>query len=105
MPWISINQWKKKNKIGVPKKTQKLKEVKPKAPKERWQLIGLDTFSSEWYRLDSYPTQAQAEEAAQEKLREIERLQPTSSSGGQGGIQDQVHIERPDKTRYRVYPK
>lgn len=99
MPWISINQWKTKNKIGIQPKKRSQK------PKKRFKLIGFDTFSSEWYNLSTHATEAAAEEAAQEKLRENERHQPTASSGGQAGIQDQVHIERPDGTRYRVFPK
>jgi hypothetical protein len=100
MPWMSINQWKKKTGIGKPKKASNTRKRK-----EMFKLLGLDTFSSEWYNLGSFQTEAKAQAAAQKKLRESEKLQPTSSSGGQAGIQDQVHIERPDGTSYRVFPK
>lgn len=99
MPWISINQWKKANKIGIqPKK-------KPKKRKESFKLLGFDTFSSEWYNLSTHNTEAAAREAAQEKLRENESHQPTSSSGGQSGIQDRVYIGLPDGSTYRVFPE
>lgn len=67
-----------------------------------WRLLGFDTFSGEWYTLKGkYVTEAQAREAARKRLAELEKSQPTADSGGQDGIQDQVHIERPDGTRYR----
>lgn len=71
-----------------------------------WKLLGYDEFSSEWYDLDSYPTEKAAQNAAKKRLQELEKTQPTGSSGGQGfyGIQDRVFIERPDRTRYRVFP-
>lgn len=94
MPWIPMNHWKKKERA--------LKKRKAKAP--WYKLLGYDTFSSEWYSLGSYPSETAAQNAAQEKLKENERHQPSSSSGGQSGIQDQVHIEQPDGTRYRVFP-
>lgn len=101
MPWMSINEWKKKNKVEV----KATKKSKPEKAKERFLLRGFDTFSSDWYDIGSYATEAEAKEIAQEVLRENERLQPTSSSGGQSGIQDRVFIERPDGSRYRVFPK
>ena len=69
---------------------------------EEWKLEGFDTFSEEPYPLEgSYPTRAAAEEAARKRLEELEKSQPTSSSGGQKGIQDQVRVIRPDGTKYR----
>lgn len=70
-----------------------------------WTLLGYDTFSNEWYTLDSYPSQAAAETAAKARLKELEQTQPSASSGGQGffGIQDRVYIKRPDGTEYRVF--
>lgn len=71
-----------------------------------WKVLGYNEFSSEWYGLGSYPTEKAAQSHAKKKLEELERHQPTSSSGGQGyyGIQDRVWIERPDGTKYRVFP-
>src|SRR5262245_18102138 len=65
----------------------------------RWRLRGYDTFAGEDYPLPgSYWTEAQAQRAARKRLAELERTQPSVSSGGQrpGGIQDQVYIVRPD---------
>ena len=72
---------------------------------KKWKLVGWDTFSSEEYSLSEHKTQQLAETAAAERMQELERTQPSSSSGGQGffGIQDQVYIERPDGTRYRWF--
>ncbi len=78
------------------------------ASKEKYRLQGYDTFGGEWYTLpNSYNTESEAEEAAREKLKEIERLQPSSSSGGQypTGIQDRFYIVYPDGTKRRILPK
>jgi hypothetical protein len=67
-----------------------------------WRLVGWDTFSGESYRLEgSWRTEEQARQAARLRLRELERLQPTSQSGGQQGIQDHVHIVGPKGANYR----
>lgn len=70
---------------------------------KRWKLIGYDTFSNEDYSISEHRSQALAEQAAAERLQELERTQPSAHSGGQAlyGIQDQVFIERPDGSRYR----
>jgi hypothetical protein len=73
---------------------------------EKWRLLGYDTFEGEFYTLpDEYPSQAKAEGAAAERLRGLEKSQPSTSSGGQGvdGIQDRVHVVRPDGTSYRYF--
>lgn len=68
-------------------------------------LKGYDSFSEEWYELrGTYRTEALAERAAQERLKELNRTQPSDQSGGQAGIQDEVWIERPDGTKRRVFP-
>ena len=68
-----------------------------------WRLEGYDTFSTEWYDLEGYyPTEGSAIEAAKARLEELETTQPSASSGGQDGIQDQVFVIRPDGTRFRV---
>lgn len=104
MPWISVNQWKKKHNIGIQPKKMIPKKTRPK---KKFLLLGFDTFSSEWYSLGRFSTEAEAQEAAQKKLKENEQLQPSSGSGGQGflGIQDRVFIEGPDGNRYRVFPR
>ena len=72
---------------------------------ESWKLEGYDTFDHRPYRLPGeYQSQADAERAALERLQELERTQPRSLSGGQGGIQDRVYIVRPDGTQYLFDP-
>jgi len=74
----------------------------------RWRLRGHDTFAGEAYPLPgSYRTEAQAQKAARKRLADLERTQPSVSSGGQrpGGIQDQVYIVRPDGSAYRYLPE
>jgi len=123
MPWMSINQWKKKHKIGLKQKEaiqsngkeQHKSEANPKPkphsngkeeePDLPFKLLGFDTFSSEWYSLGSFHTEGKALAAAQAKLRVLEHTQPSRSSGGQSGIQDRVFIERPDGTQARVFPQ
>jgi hypothetical protein len=77
----------------------------------RWKLLGYDTFSNEWYtyRDDKFkPLEFKsfnaAKEAARKKLTELEKSQPSTSSGGQGffGIQDRVFIETPEGEQIRV---
>lgn len=75
---------------------------------EVWKIRGLDTFSGEPYPLPGeYSTEEEAIEAAQKRIDELEKTQPTKSSGGQGfyGIQDRVFIIRPDGTEYRYNRK
>jgi len=70
-----------------------------------WRLRGYDTFSGEDYELPgAYRSEARARRAAQQRLAQIERQQPSAISGGQDGIQDQVFIIRPDGTQYRYLP-
>lgn len=75
--------------------------------KGKFRLEGYDTFEGEPYPLKgSYKTEWEAEAAAQKRLKELERTQPTSSSGGQdGGIQDRVYLLRPDGTKRRILPR
>lgn len=75
--------------------------------KEKWNLVGYDTFSEETYPLGgNYPSEQKAQEAAHKRLVALEISQPSEDSGGQGilGIQDRVFIQRPDKTIYRALP-
>ena len=68
----------------------------------KWQLEGWDTFSSEDYPLKGlYDTEAQAQKAAEKRLADLEETQPTVTSGGPNGIQDQVYVVGPDGSGYR----
>lgn len=105
MPWMSITEWKRKNKIGIPPKgLKKIKKVRGTKEKPVFKLLGYDTFSNEWYPLDEFPTLDKARAAGIKRLEELAISQPAASSGGQaaGGIQDQVFIKHPDGTRQRV---
>jgi hypothetical protein len=69
----------------------------------KWKLQGYDTFAREDYPLDGeFDTEADAIAAAQSRLADLERAQPSASSGGQDGIQDRVYVIRPDGTLFRV---
>jgi hypothetical protein len=68
-----------------------------------WKLQGYDTFAREYYPLDGeFDTEADAITAAKSHLADLEREQPSASSGGQDGIQDRVYIIRPDGTFFRA---
>lgn len=59
-------------------------------------LAGEDTFSQEPYPLAvNIDTLEVALALYAARHRELERTQPTVTSGGQGGIQDRVHIVWP----------
>ena len=78
---------------------------------KKWKLQGYDTFqggNDAFYPLEGeYDDQAAAEQAALVRLAELEKTQPTQSSGGQSkdGIQDHVYVVRPDGTKYRFSGK
>ncbi len=67
-----------------------------------WKLVGWDTFAGDDFLVSQHATESEAQQAAQEFLREIEHQQPSESSGGQDGIQDQVSISGPNWVFYRV---
>jgi hypothetical protein len=73
----------------------------------KWSLDGYDTFEGgpdAYYPLEGeYDDEQSAQAAARKRLAELEKTQPSSSSGGQsfGGIQDQVFVVRPDGSKYR----
>ena len=75
--------------------------------KREWKLEGYDTFESgedAFYPLrGTFKSEQEATAAARKRLKELEKKQPSSSSGGQSstGIQDRVYIVRPDGTKYR----
>ena len=68
-----------------------------------WCLVGFDTFEDEYYSISTHRSELAARTAAKLKMGEIEKLQPTESSGGQGdlGIQDRLFIEDPTGKRVR----
>lgn len=69
---------------------------------EKWKIEGWDTFDAGNYSIaGEYATEAEAIEVAKTKLLENEKDQPTETSGGQNGVQDQVFIVRPDGSKYR----
>jgi hypothetical protein len=71
----------------------------------RWRLRGRDTFAGQDYALRGvFWTEKAAQRAARRRLAELERSQPSATSGGQDGIQDQVYVVRPDGTSYRYRP-
>ena len=71
----------------------------------KWKLEGYDTFSREDYPLPGeYDTEDAAVTAAKKHLEYLERTQRTGARGGQGDIQDQVYLVRPDGTKVRVLP-
>lgn len=81
-----------------------------------WSLLGYDAFEGEWYSLGtslnggdsldglqpSYQTREAALEGARRRLADLELTQPSGSSGGQSGIQDQVFILHPGGRKERV---
>ncbi len=73
----------------------------------KWWLEGYDTFEGgpdAFYPLGGeYDLEVAAIKAARAALRELEKTQPSSSSGGQDtfGIQDRVYIVSPDGKRTR----
>jgi hypothetical protein len=70
-----------------------------------WTLQGYDTFSHDTYSLPGeYISEAEARAAARARLEVVEESQPSAISGGQGGIQDQVYVVRPDGTSYPYDP-
>jgi len=68
-----------------------------------WRLEGWDTFARESYSIPGeYPSETLAVAAAHRQLEELERTQPSESSGGQTGIQDKIYVVGPAGQRYRV---
>jgi hypothetical protein len=68
-----------------------------------WRLEGWDTFAGHGYPLPGrYRTREAAEAAARRRLRQLEREQPSETSGGQDGIQDQVYIVSPTGEHTRI---
>ena len=71
-----------------------------------WTLEGWDTFAGHSYSLPGrYRTRQSAVRAAHRELAKLEKLQPSETSGGQDGIQDQVYVVAPDGKRERFREK
>jgi hypothetical protein len=72
-------------------------------PAREWKVFGYDTFDHTTYDLFDCETESEAVEFASKRLKHLEEIQPTASSGGQSdsGIQDRVYIMSPDGSRYR----
>lgn len=66
-----------------------------------WQLVGWDAFSGDEYPVSQHATEQACQDAARDYLRSLELQQPSESSGGQDGIQDQIFIVGPGGVRYR----
>jgi hypothetical protein len=67
-----------------------------------WRLRGYDSFAGHWYLIEGiHFSESGALRAAEKQLQKLERSQPSSTSGGQDGIQDQVYVVRPDGTQFR----
>ena len=77
------------------------REMEPTTDKP-WKVVGWDTFAGDDYPVSQHATEKEAQQAAQEFLREIECQQPSERSGGQDGIQDQVSISGPNWVFYQV---
>lgn len=70
----------------------------------KWSLEGYDTFEGAYYSLEgAYSRREEAEAAADARLAELERSQPTATSGGHTGVQDHVFLIAPDGTKIRYH--
>ncbi|ASI13644.1 hypothetical protein Mia14_0317 [Candidatus Mancarchaeum acidiphilum] len=80
---------------------------KTKSAEGKYKLVVYDTFEGEFYSQKEYKTKEEALKSAKDKLKELERLQPSSHSGGQDyiGIQDRVFIQYPDGRMIRIKPE
>jgi hypothetical protein len=74
-----------------------------------WAVEGYDTFEGgpdAYYGIrDGLGSEVEALIVAASYMADLERRQPSGSSGGQGamGIQDRVFIVRPDGSKYRFF--
>lgn len=67
-----------------------------------WKLEGYDTFDDSEYPLEgAYATEDLARIAASERLKELDKTQPSAGGQDEFGIQDQVFIVAPDGSKYR----
>ena len=75
---------------------------------ETWSVAGYDTFAGESYRISGpFLNERTALRAANRELKKLEKMQPSGDSVGQQaeGIQDQIHVVRPDGSSYRYQLK
>jgi hypothetical protein len=61
-----------------------------------WKVLIYDTFEGEWYNISQHASEEEAFATASDHAIKTEQLQPSSSSGGQLGIQDKTYVETPD---------
>lgn len=74
------------------------------AASNKWKIEGYDTFDASSYPLaGEYDSEDDAKQAARNRLSELETNQPSSTSGGQSGIQDRVYIVNPNGNKYRFF--
>ncbi len=74
--------------------------------RDKWTLLGYDTFAEEEYPLPGeFEHKWGAEAAAALEMEKTKREQPDKSSGGQGtfGIQDRIFLVSPAGNRERVH--
>ena len=71
----------------------------------KWKLQGYDAFEGgpdAFYPIEGeHDSEDQAREAARACIADLEKTQPSSSSGGQPGIQDRIYIVSPDGRKKR----
>jgi len=84
---------------------RKVREQMSKDLRGTWKVESLDTFEGrlDYYQIgEGYNSERLATEAAAEKLRELKKNQPTSVSGAQSSIQNEVFVVSPSGYRRRV---
>jgi hypothetical protein len=82
--------------------------LKTKAKEEVYKLIFYDTFRGEFYSGEVYKTETEALHSAQDKLRELARLQSFSAITGEQEpfeVQDWVLIQYPNGRLTRIMPE
>lgn len=68
-----------------------------------WRMRGYDPFAGEWYPFPGiFLSESAAIRAARCRLKQLENMQPSSVSGGQDAIQDQVYLTCPDGSLTRI---
>ena len=68
---------------GIDRRGRKKSKREPEMMMKSWKLAGFDTFDGHFYKIEgAYETEEDAIRAAQERLIELEELQPTSTRQG-----------------------
>jgi len=72
-----------------------------------FQVVGYDRLDDSWYSIGSFKTYELAKQAALKNFKELEKLQPSSLSGGQTiiGIQDEIYVVPPSGEMQRILPR